>query len=418
MKNLYRKFKSNKFLKNVSILMSGTMLVQIIPMVISPLLTRIYTPEDFGIYTVFTSLITFLLIISTLRYEMAIILPKKNEDALSLVVASLIISLFLTIITFSLLLIYGDYLSLLNENKYLKFLAPILIIFFAFSQVMFYWFSRQKDYSMINRARLGGSIGMNATQLALGFISLGTIGLIIGYFLNYFLQFLIYLKRFLRLNFKIISKDNIILNLKKYKKFPMINFPHAIVDSINQQGIIFIGVYFFGASFVGQYGLMMRVLKAPVSIIGTTIGQVFYQSISEVYNKTGDISKQIKKMLFSLSAISLVPSILLFILAPDLFAFIFGEAWREAGNYSRLLMPYIYFHFITSPLSMVPLVVNKQGTFFLLSAFSNILFISLFFIGGYFNDIKITFKLISIIFPFYYLYLLFWIYKISKGKIN
>lgn len=418
MKNLYHKIKSNKFLKNVSILMSGTILVQIIPMVISPLLTRLYTPEDFGVYTVFTSIITFLFIISTLRYEMAIVLPKQNKDALSLVIGSMVISILLTIITFLIFIVYGDYMSLLNNNNYLKYLSPLLIIFFAFSQVMFYWFSRQKDYRMINRARLGGSIGMNFTQLALGVVSLGKLGLIIGYFLNFLLQFLIYLKHFLKLDFKSVKKENVIFNFKKYKKFPMINFPHALIDSINQQGIIFIGVYFFGASFVGQYGLMMRVLKAPVSIIGTTIGQVFYQSISEIYNRTGDISNQVKKMLFSLSAISLIPSIILFVLAPDLFAFIFGEAWREAGNYSRLLMPYIYFHFITSPLSMVPLVVNKQGTFFLLSTFSNILFIGLFFIGGYFNDIKLTFKLISTIFPFYYLYLLSWIYKISKRKIS
>jgi len=151
--------------------------------------------------------------------------------------------------------------------------------------------------------------------------------------------------------------------------------------------------------------------------LGSPIAQVFYRRATEQFNNGGNIQKLVQNLIKKLFFIAVLPVIFLFFYAEDLFGFIFGSEWSVAGIYAKAIAPYILFHFIASPLGMVPLIVNKQEKAFFWGVTESFLFVSIFLLGYFFfNDLEITLYLLSIFMGIYFLVYFNWIYRVS-GKI-
>ena len=420
---IINKFKSkSEFTKNVLTLMTGTTIAQAIPIAISPILTRIYTPEDFGVFALYIAIVSFIAIIVTARYELAIVLPKDDADAINVLFLSLVIMFIIVFFTTSFILLFkDDILVLLNAKDIGNFiyLIPVSVFIAGLNQSFNYWSNRKEYFNTMSSSKISQSIGMSITQPNFGYFNIFG-GLIIGDLFGKIISGFVLINKFIKNDkeqIKNINKLVVLEQMKKYKDFPLVNSLHAFSDVIRTSGSIMLISSFFGSTILGFYALSLRVLQAPVGIIGSALGQVLYKKFTFMYNYNEDLSPYVKKIVLILFFIA-VPSFgTLYYIAPDLFAFVFGEKWRIAGEYSQYLTPYLFINFIVSPISSLPIILNKQKEFFYFSLAGNIGMPLLLFISYKLNyDLKEALILITIYMSSLHIFILSWIFSIIKKK--
>jgi len=409
----------SEFAKNVLTLMTGTTIAQAIPIAISPILTRLYTPEDFGSYSLFVSIITFFSVISTARYEMAIVLPKSEKEAINILALSFIVSVVIAFVLSLILIVFKN--KIMNFVGYelgdFIYFMPLIVLLSGISQSLYNWASRKKFFSLISKTNIWQSIGSSMFQLFLGYINFDK-GLILGNIIGRFFSFFIYIFQFLKNDVKLLKFVNpiaIFYQMKKYKAFPMVNTIHVIIDMAKIHGVIILISILFGTKILGFYALSLRALQIPVSLIGVAIGEVLYQKFSVMKNNNECIYPYVKKIIYILFIVALPIFLIFFLYGPKIFMYVFGKNWEIAGIYSQILSPYIFLHFLLSPISTLPLIFNKQKEILILSLIGNFLFVGVFLVCAKLNFLTIL-KLLSLTQVLFYLYLFFWYNKLLKNQ--
>lgn len=352
--------KSSPFAKDVFTLVTGTAFAQLIGIIASPLLTRLYGPESFGLLALFTSITGIIGVIACMRYELAIMLPKDDEDAVNLLGLCIIMVTIITGLTAIGLFLGGDALfALLNARDlapYLWLIPPFIFISGLFLALN-YWNSRTRHYGRLSIARVTSVITSTGAQLGAGFAGYATSGSLIGASLagsaisTGILGGQIWRDDGAYIKEK-ISWKGMIYGLKRYKKFPLLDSTSALLNTISWQLPVLLLSAFFSPVIVGFYALGMRVLQTPMSLIGGAIAQVFFQRAAEDFHK-GTLSILMAEVFDVLLKIGVFPMLLLTITGWDLFTVIFGDTWGEAGIYAQLLGIWAIFWFISSPLSTI-----------------------------------------------------------------
>ena len=410
----------SEFSRNVLTLMTGTTIAQAIPIAISPILTRIYTPEDFGVFALYMSLVAFISIIITARYEMAIVLPKDDEDAINILALSFLIMIGIIILTTFIIIFFKDnILNIFNAQSVgnLLYLVPLSLLLAGLNQIFNYWSNRKEYFKNISSAQISQSIGIGITQPTFGYFSIYG-GLIFGNMIGRTIASFVYIDKFLKNDKELLSKIDknvMIANMKEHKDFPLVNSLHAFSDIIRTSGSVMLISSFFGSVILGFYTLSLRVLQVPVSIIGSALGQVLYQKFTAIHNNNEPLYPYVKKVVIRLFIISLPLFMILYFIAPQLFAFVFGEKWRVAGEYSQILVPYLFMNFLVSPISSIPIILGKQKEIFYISLFGNILFIINIFLFYKFSILNMLYS-ISFTMSIYYFYVIYWFYRILNDK--
>ena len=413
------KLKS-EFSRNVLTLMTGTTIAQTIPIAISPILTRIYTPEDFGVFALYMSIASMVAVVATGRYELAIMLPKKDEDAIQLVMLSILIAVCISFIIFLIVFILNKEITNMLGNPKISnwlYFVPLTVLLTGIYQSLNYWNNRNKEYKNLAISRVADT-STNATVNLLGiFFKIGASGLILGSIIGKIVG-IFSLQRSRNMTTPVLyRKLKMIALARKYKKFPLINSLHAFINILkNNLVTIYISIK-YTSSILGFYYFVLRIMQLPSSILGGSLAQVFYKQASVIYNNKKDIQIQVKHLIGTLALLAIIPAIILFFYSEELFVFVFGEDWITSGKYAKAIIPYIFFHFIASPLGMVPLITNLQDQAFYWGIAESILFVLSFVIGFYlFGDLHYTLFLLSIVFCIYFPIYFIWIYNISKGK--
>ena len=418
---MFSKFKvKSEFSRNVLTLMTGTTIAQAIPIAISPILTRIYTPEDFGVFALYIGIVGFIAIIVTARYEMAIVLPKTDEAAINIVALSFIIMLsIVTFITLAIFLFSEEILVLLNAKEVgnLLYLVPLSVFLSGLYQIFNYWANRKKNFKTMSSSQIGQSVGVGIGQSGFGFIAING-GLIFGNLLGRFVSAFILVKQFIledKQNLKNINKLEIIKQMKKHKDFPLVNSLHVLSEVTRISGSVILISSFFGTTILGFYALSLRILQIPMGIISAALGNVLYKKFVLMYNDGLSLYPLVKKIILYQLVVSIPIFTLLYLILPDLFRIIFGDAWKTAGEYSQLLLPYMFFGFILSSLSEIPIILGKQKLFFYISLIGNIYVLLIISVGDLLNiTIEDILKAISYGLSIEYLYLIVWILSLSK----
>ncbi|MDD7885925.1 lipopolysaccharide biosynthesis protein [Flavivirga sp. 57AJ16] len=365
-----KSFKS-EFVRNVILVMTGTAISQVIAISVTPILTRNYTPEDFGFLLIYLSTLTIVGTFSTGKFEKAILLMKSERDIKKVVFLSLFISFFISFVL-SLILFFGKSLILenfsFNESLYdWWYTLPFLLIIYSEYSVFNTILNYQKRFKKLSMVKVVKTISSVIISISCIFFIKDARGLILGEFLGYLIAFsyLLYLNsNFFRFDKKIIGESKIIA--KRYKNFPIYSIPSDFMNMASFQMPAFFLTTYFGVGVTGFYSLMKRVLDAPVGLFSSSILEVFRQKASEQYLEKGNCKNLFVKTAKSLAILSIIPFIILFLFAPKLFAFVFGENWLIAGQYARILCIYYYFKFISSPLSYMFYIAEKQSINFLL----------------------------------------------------
>ena len=414
----------SEFSRNVLTLMTGATIAQAIPIAISPILTRIYTPEDFGIFALYIAIASSVSVMATGRYEIAIMIPKKDDDAINVVVLSILIAFIVGFLSFLIVFVFNHQISSLLNNPEIGnwlYLVPLTVVLTGIYNSLNYWSNRKKQYKRLSLSSVVQSSTTATTNLGMGFSGFGTSGLILAGIIGQVFSTATLAK--LSWNedkffYTKITKLKLISLMKRYKDFPKINMPHAFLNIFSTNAVIFLISYFFQNAVTGYYALANRVLASPMGILTGSYGQVFLQKITELSrteNRENEISffqnTVIKLLLFSFPVF-----FLFFLFSKDLFSFVFGENWVIAGYYAQILTPMLYLRFTGSIVSSVVIVYNQQKKALRIEIVNTILRIISLVTGGIMQDVILGLILFSLSSSIVTLYRLFWYIKIIKGK--
>ena len=374
----------SEFSKNVLTLMTGTTIAQAIPIAISPILTRIYTPEDFGVFALYMSVATLISATATARYELAIMLPKKDEDAINIMALSIIIAFIVSTITLLLVWFFNAQIVQFLGNPEISnwlYFVPLTVLLTGIYQTFNYWSNRNKQYKRIAVNKVIQTFTMSTVNLGIGFSNFVVNGLILGTISGQGLSTLLLAKTVWDEDSKLlkkIKKIKILAMIKKHKKLPLLNLPNAIIDGFRLSGINLLIAKFFTMATLGQFSLALKMVQVPMALVGSSLSQVFFQKVSSA--SKNDLYIIIKSFIIKASLVAGPLFILLFLFAEEVFIFIFGDKWVLAGQSASIMTPWLFLNFISSPLSSLFIVLNKQEIMLIFSVFYMIVPLFIIFI--------------------------------------
>lgn len=419
--------KNTSFKGDVFRLVGGTVIAQIIGIITIPIISRFFGPEAYGTAALFTAITSVLAVVACWRYELAIVIPEKDEEAASV----FFVSLFATVVTTLLVSLLTAFLAesifkLLKSEVLLpyKWFIPLFVFLQGLYMTFNYWNSRTKRFNRVAAAGIINSTTTRIINIITGFLGNASGGAMVKALTAGQLTASITIgtqiakndSAFLKSNF---NSNEIISTIKKYKKFPLISTWSAFLNTLSANLPAMLLTYYFSPSAAGFFAFGHRLLTMPLSLIGNSIGQVFFQRSAEAkHNET--LAELTEKTFYKLILLCIVPTAILVIFAPEVFELVFGIGWREAGEYTRILAPWMCGVFVCSPVSTLSEILNKQEINFYMNVVLIITrFLSLY-IGGILNNINlalIAFSLTGfIIFSGFNIYLVS-LAGVSKKKI-
>ncbi|EAQ40836.1 O-antigen translocase [Polaribacter sp. MED152] len=413
-------FLKKEFVKNVLTLITGSALSQVVVYASILLLTRLFSAELFGIYILFSSATIILKPLATLQFEFAIVLPKKDKDAINLFAFStLILILYCLLLLLIVSLFKTEILDFFNITVLSNFiyLLPLNVFLFGLIANFDYWNNRKDNFKAISKGMFLKSSSMSATQIATGFSSYNSLGLIPGMLIGHVLQ-IFYL---LQLTYnklqplcKEVSLNRMLFLAKKYKDIPIFNSIINLTNNLSNELPVLLITKYFGLASSGIYGLAVKFMRAPIGVVQQSVNQVFFNKATKLYNDQGNLYALVLKTAKHLLIISLLIFTPLFILSYYL-DFLFGEGWTDVGLYARILIPWLFFAFLSNPLNSLILILNKQKTMLVLDIALLIFRFLALFCGYYFyNDIIIALALFSMVGMIFNI--LIFIYLLQKSK--
>lgn len=385
-KDRVERIKKSEFFKNVTILVTGTSISQIIPLLISPIVARLYVPSDYAVLATYTSVTILLTIIATGMYDAALMLDEKDEDAINTGSAAVLITIIITILSALTMFLFRDSIARWAGNENVRFwlyLVPITVFCSGFYSTLNVWNNRKKRYKRLASNRIIMTTITSSLTLGLGFLHFNEKGLLISLIVGQTLAFALLLWQTVkndRLLLVHISKSEIKGAFLRHKDFPKYNMPQGFLDGIRESSTVWILSNFFGSHVLGSFSFAKSILMRPLQIIGNAISQVFYQKASSVYNQTGNIYRISRNTFLILFALGLPLTLIIFFFGDTIFIFAFGLKWKDAGVYSQILIIWLFLGFIASSLGNIPLILNKQRQYLLFSIIGNLLPIIVFFI--------------------------------------
>ncbi|EGR1056624.1 oligosaccharide flippase family protein [Vibrio cholerae] len=349
---------NKSFSKNVLTLMTGTGIAQAIPIAIIPILTRMFSPEDFGLLALYAACVSILGVVATGRYEIAIMLPKDDEDARLLLQLSMLVALFFSFLISIPISIWNAQIARFLGNEDIAvwlYLVPVSVLFTGIYQALTYWNNRQKKFINTAVSRVNQSLFQGFAQTSLGFLQVSG-GLICGQFVGIVSGSIYLLKK--DRNYKSLIRKSKINSIQKqgikYHKFPTYGVWGALCDAGAVQMPVILLTKFYSNSVTGMFSLTFRVLNMPTSIISSAIAQVLFQKVVEISQTEPEkLNLYIIKMFLLLFIIYLPAVPVLFIWGESLFSIIFGNEWSQAGVYAGYLVIAVAVRFAVSPLSAV-----------------------------------------------------------------
>lgn len=348
------------------VMVTGTGIAQMIPVLIIPIITRIYTPGEIGILATFISLFTICSIVAGGRFEYAVIMPENESEGRRLLHIAAILSLFTGLLLLLVVTLFGPAISKLLGVPALApwlWFLPLAVTAQGLFMTFSFGLNRNKKYRDIARGKISQS-GTTAFLQITGGLAGGSIAaLIIGKTTGLVLSAIWLMTAMLRKTpgyFKRYSIEALKKTAVSYADFPWYNAPHALVNTLSNSMPVLLFVAFFTETIAGFYAMAIRACYVPVLIVSGAFGQVLARQLAELKQQEKDVHAYVKNTLKKLMIIGVIPFGLLFAGGPALFGFILGSEWAVTGDYVRILTPYVYLTFVSQPLSYIPLLYNEQ----------------------------------------------------------
>lgn len=372
------------FVHGASILLVGAVAAQIIPVLVSPIITRIYSPHDYGLYSLYMSIMTLIASVATGRYELSVMLPERDEDAASLAIFSVMLAILLAAIIAAVLFFFANPLAILIGGEGIinwLYWVPVAIVFAAIFQVCVVWVSRKEQYVAVSASRIAQSIVTVATQLFVGIGQYFSGGLIIASLVGQgatAVLLALFCWRQERAKFAIAGWSSSLRLAKKYRKFLLFNTPYTLLGNFSKSFVIYALSAFSGNAVVGFFGLARSVMFLPLGLVSNSIGQVYFKKAATTIG-TPALETLTAQILAKITGLITLPFLFFSYWAPEIFAVVFGEQWKIAGLYATALAPVAFTYLYASWPDRLYEVMGKQETALYLQIISDVLLVSAVF---------------------------------------
>lgn len=418
--------KRSTFAGDVFSLVSGATFAQVLSFISAPLLSRLFAPEAYGVSALFMAITSFISVIACLRYQLSIMLPKDDKEAANLLCISVGFSILIALLIIPVIHLKKDLiLQWLNAEELSSFvwLIPLMVLVSGITSAMSYWNSRTKNFKRQSATRVISSAMTTSGNLAMGFAGYASASVLIFTAVagqsvaSMIFGFQIW-RSDSRLLLSSIRFRDMISGIVRYRKFPLIDIWGGLLNSISWQLPILMLSVFFSQQVVGYYAVSFRLIQMPMSLIGAALGQVFFQRSAEMRENPERLAENVEMVFQRLVAFCLFPALLLSIVGQECFEVILGQQWSEAGIYSQILSIWMFWWFISSPLSTIFIISEKQELAFIVHfcIFGSRL-ISLV-IGGFYGNIYLTLGLFSASGSLVYGLLSFWNLSLAGVKLK
>ena len=329
-------------------------MAQVIAFAALPILSRLYTPEDFAVLGIFVSVVSVFSIFGNGGYESAIMLPEEKEDRFSLLTFS-----FYSAIGVALLSLFShfflDHFNVLEKASLRVFyIIPFAVFFESAAQALKVWLNKEKRYKSLSKVRLFQALTTALVSLGMAYFTNLPFGLILGLlagfmvkFFGYFIASSISFSRLLKPNFSKIK-----YNLNRFNQFVKFGIWGTSLNTISRQLPYFILPIYFGEYFTGQFSMSMKILMLPIGLVSVAVGDVYFEKANSAFQKGGtELAALTRKTFTNLSILAILMILVGIPLAPFAFTFVLGDQWTEAGRIAQFLLPWIALMFVSSPLS-------------------------------------------------------------------
>jgi len=373
------------FARHVVTLASGTAIAQLLLVLATPVLTRLYTPADYGVLAVYSSTLTVLLVLATLRYETAIPLPEDEEVAGSLLALTLLVVAGATVVVALLVWLLGDAFVARTRvtalGPYL-WLMPVGLLGAGTYQALSYWAIRRRAFGRIARTRLSQGTGQVVSQVGFGLAGVGAPGLLVGDVIGRVaggggLAILAFRDH----PFGRVTGASLASAAARYRRFPLLTTWSGLlnVGSLQLPSILFSAG--FGAAAAGLYALSYKMLVLPTMLVGQAVGQVFLARAATLSREPERLRQITERTALALFACGLPVFGAVALGGPQLFATVMGSQWEQAGRYAQALAPWFAVWLVSNPLSGLLSVREWQGSALVFAAFEFALRLGALLIG-------------------------------------
>jgi len=364
---LKRVTTSGGFVHAVGIIVGATAFAQLLSVIISPLVTRLYSPEDYGVFAAYTAIVNILLAVNSLRYEFAIALPDRDDIAFNLVIlCTLLVSITSILFAVGIWLLQDQIALWTNSTKIIPVLWVIPITLFGggIYQALSFWAIRKKAFTTLARTKIIQSIGSSTLQITLGALQLGPLGLILSQLFAQAGGIFSLLQTILHRQLIPVRQihwaslwDAAVI----YRRFPFLSMWSSLLNTLGLNIPALLMLSLFGPATGGIFLFSQKIVLLPIQLIGMSTAQVFLGTAAELKrHKPKDFQSLFFKTQRRLFLIGIFPAIILALWAPPLFGVLFGPEWQLAGDFARFLSPAILMQFVTSPLSQAMIILERQ----------------------------------------------------------
>jgi O-antigen/teichoic acid export membrane protein len=351
-------------------LLAGSALAQALPLLLGPWIARLYTPAEYGQFSLLWTVASNLAVVGCARYEFALALETGDKGAAALLALCLRVLLAMTATA---IVVGGAWMFWADLS--VAAALPLAVLALAASQALAQWAARAGEFTTLAWARVmqwgGGAVG----QVGFGLAQAGPWGLVGGATLAAASAAALQARPVPAGGWRGLLRPQPLREMAhKHRDFPLLNTPHAFAGALQDTLAIALLTAWLGAPEAGAWALALRYLKAPASLVGGSLSQALYPRLTQAATPA-EARTLVRHNLLLLAAIALPLMGVLLAFGPWLFATAFGAEWRSAGELARSLAPYIALHFIASPLSVVPMAWGAQAWALKLALAGQVMFV-------------------------------------------
>lgn len=355
------KLLRSSFIRAMALIMSGAIAGQLIGIASTPVISRLYTPEQFGLFSQFAALLTITSVISTLRLEDALLVPRNNRATLALA-RSAIISAFFTSCLILCILALSYCLGITHALSNILWLLPPSVLLIAVTQTANAWKTKRGAYYSVARVHVGRSSIAALAKIALGGAGYGGTGLALGQAIGDAVaaishrQFWAFL-----LHAPSATRHRVSLAIaRQYSDFAIYGTTQILLGALwIQLPTIFIGQY-YGAAAAGSYGMAMIAIQYPMAMLQSSLRQVFYPKIMHLYQLRELLLGPTTKVMAAMYAIYLVPALAIAIFGATAFRVVLGTSWDIAGQIAQILVVSSFLSIAKTPAIALARLYRKQ----------------------------------------------------------
>lgn len=355
----------SKFFSRVRSVLIGTLGAQVISLGVMLLLVRLYSPGELGSFNVWLSFATIMAVVVTGRYELALFSGNMNDDSKPIIKLVLLITVALSIIATVLVAIASSFFEQVPSIvKSYSFVLAFVVFGMGANKGLLSLLAFQQAFNKLGIARVALAGAIAVAQVLAGYFALGVSGLIYGQTIGVLLATLLVFFWFDRSWLKSCwdeSTRSVRTVAFRYRDFPKFSLPADLTNTVASQLPVILIASRFGAEAAGWFALTIKMMGAPVTLLATSVLDVFKEQAARDYRVTGSCRTIFLRTFIVLALLALPPFVLFWWLGEWAFMFVFGAEWMESGRYAILLIPMFYMRFVVSPLSYTIYIAQRQG---------------------------------------------------------